>query len=87
MNKLALVTVFGLISLSAGCGGEMRAAVRNYAEANLTSAQIIQTSVGAITCDGSDSEKAKVCAAALETIKKEATRMERDSQDLKTKAQ
>lgn len=76
----------GLLS-STGCLGKYKATIRNYAESNITTATTIQTLIEAVKCDPADAAKAKECSDAVEKIKKVATGLEKDSQELKAKAQ
>lgn len=84
-----LILGFGLCGslFSMGCMGQYKATLRNYAESNLTTATTIQTLLEAVKCDPTDAAKAKECSDAVEKIKKVTAGLEKDSQDLKAKAQ
>jgi hypothetical protein len=87
MNKvLVRLGLCGLL-LSVGCLGQYKAAVRNYAESNMTTAMTLQTLIEGVKCEQSDAAKAKECSDAVDRIKKVAQTLEKDSQELKAKAQ
>jgi mannose/fructose-specific phosphotransferase system component IIA len=90
MNRLMMgLGLCGLVGLlgSTGCLGQYKASIRNYAESNMTTAATIQTLIEAVKCDASDAAKAKECNDAVEKIKTVAKTLEKDSQELKAKAQ
>lgn len=76
-----------ILLLSTGCLGQYKAAVRNYAESNITTAMTLQTLIETLKCDQADADKAKECIGTVERIKKVAQTLERDSQEVKAKAQ
>lgn len=79
----------GLVGLLAcgGCMAEYKRAIRNYAESNVTSALTIQTLIETVKCDQPDAAKAKECTDAVDKIKQVVKTLEKDSQDVKAKAQ
>lgn len=87
MNRV--IQGLGLLGLllSAGCLGQYKAAIRNYAESNITTAMTLQTLAETLKCDQADADKAKECSGTVERIKKVAQTLEKDSQDVKAKAQ
>lgn len=87
MNRWTLSLGLAGLFLCTGCMGQYKAAVRNYAESNITTATTLQTLVGVLRCEQSDAAKAKECSDTVERIKKVAQTLERDSQEVKAKAQ
>lgn len=72
MHRVRLWTLSLGLALSCGCGGALRAAAVEHAQASLAVAQTLKRAVAGLHCDGGKDDAASPCKVSVGVIEEQA---------------